>query len=128
MQTVFDKKNISFPLLLEENNIKSFFWTNNNLVFLLLQFHSLANKAEQVHGGGSCRWDNHDTAADGDSDGGDGGDGNGAVGGGDGDSKISSGDFFSDRSHQKSCSEGEKADEQQTLTSIQVSSDHPVSS
>jgi len=49
-----------------------------------LKFHSLANKAEQVHGGGSC-----------------------------------SGDFFSDRSHQKSCSEGEKADEQQTLTSIQ---------
>ena len=98
-----------------------------NFVFLFFQFHNLANKAEQVHGGGSCRWDNHDTAADGDDDGGDGGDGygnggNGAVGGGE--SKISSGDFFSDRSHQKSCSEGEKADEQQTLTSIQVSSDH----
>merc|ERR1719237_1642664 len=49
-----------------------------------LKFHSLANKAEQVHGGGSC-----------------------------------SGDFFSDRSHEKSCSEGEKADEEQSLTSIQ---------
>ena len=31
--------------------------------FSSFQFHSLANKAEQVHGGGSCRWDNHNTAA-----------------------------------------------------------------
>jgi len=55
-----------------------------------LKFHSLANKAEQVHGGGSC-----------------------------------SGDFFSDRSHQKSCSsEGEKVDAQQSLTSIQGTTDY----
>ena len=33
--------------------------------FSSFQFHSLANKAEQVHGGGSCRWDNHNTAAHG---------------------------------------------------------------
>ena len=37
------------------------------------------------------------------------------------DVELFSGDFFSDRSHQKSCSEVEKAEEQQTLTSIQVS-------
>ena len=36
------------------------------------------------------------------------------------DVELFSGDFFSDRSHQKSCSEVEKAEEQQTLTSIQV--------
>ena len=38
----------------------------------------------------------------------------------DDDVELFSGDFFSDRSHQKSCSEVEKTEEQQTLTSIQV--------
>ena len=46
----------------------------------------------------------------------------GDSGGVGGDCEIFSGDFFSDRSHQKSCSEVEKADELQTLTNIQVSS------
>ena len=80
---------------------------------------------------------NHHTAYDQDSGHGDSGGGGSGVGcdssggcgvGGDScggvgcDCEIFSGDFFSDRSHQKSCSEVEKADELQTLTNIQVSS------